>query len=104
MGKINGRNWVTYEVSLVLLGKHSWKEGMGLKSGAEGSDVGRVRPTPFTDEDGTVAVIITFKVLRPRRTGLRAWLLTLVPFSKLEFADARTCADCEREASSTPAP
>lgn len=66
---------VTYLVSLVLLGKHSWKEGMGLKSGADGSVVGRVRPTPFTeeeeDDEGTVAVIVTFNApsLQPRRSG-----------------------------------
>jgi hypothetical protein len=47
-------------ISLVLLGKHSWNEGIGMKSGAAGSAVGRVRPTPLTeeDDDDTAAAVI----------------------------------------------
>jgi len=49
-------------ISLVLLGKHSWNEGIGMKSGAAGSAVGRVRPTPLTEEeeedDDTAAAVI----------------------------------------------
>ncbi len=49
-------------ISLVLLGKHSWNEGIGMKSGAAGSAVGRVRPTPLTEEeeedDDTDAAVI----------------------------------------------
>lgn len=88
----------TYVVSLVLLGKHSWKDGMGLKSGAAGSDVGRVRPIPFTEDDGTVAVILTAKERSPaRRSTPRAWCITSelvpVPFCKIDFADASMCAE-----------
>jgi hypothetical protein len=48
-------------ISLVLLGKHSWNEGIGMKSGAAGSAVGRERPTPLTEEeeeDDTAAAVI----------------------------------------------
>jgi hypothetical protein len=78
----------TYVVSLVLLGKHSWNDGMGLKSGAAGSAVGRLRPTPFTEEDGTVAVMVTFKEPSlARRSTWGAWCASeLVPFRKLDFA------------------
>jgi hypothetical protein len=83
----------TYVVSLVLLGKHSWNDGMGLKSGAAGSAVGRLRPTPFTEEDGTVAVMVTFKEPSlARRSTWGAWCASeLVPFRKLDFAEASSC-------------
>jgi hypothetical protein len=78
----------TYVVSLVLLGKHSSKAGIGMKFGAAGSLVGRVRPTPFAEEDGTVAIIVTVIAasLGRRSAWKSAWRTSaFVPF---RMADA----------------